>query len=287
MDISVIVPFYQGNGYMEQLFACVRRNAQNAGGLQIQLVLVNDSPDCPIQYDEQWVKGFSLRIVNNPENVGIQRSRVNGLLHGEGEYAVLLDQDDLLADNALASQYRVGKGSDVTVANGYNENRDGNRPIYDSLAHQKQVTQPRFYYSVGCMIVSPGQCMIRKAAIPKVWYERAISCNGADDYFLWLLLLETNCKWAVNPDVLYTHVDTGENLSSNLDQMIRSSCEVLDQMKELGLLPPARERIAKRRFTMRRLYEGRGSWRKIAAMLRYPDLGWELIALMALKKCTR
>lgn len=287
MEISVIVPFYKGNGYMERLFACVRKNAENAKGIQTELVLVNDSPDCPIQYDKQWVKGFSLKIINNPENVGIQGSRVNGLQHAEGEYVVLLDQDDLLTDNALASQYSVGKGCDVTVANGYNENRDRNHPIYYSLAHQKQVMKPRFYYSVGCMIVSPGQCMIRKAVIPRTWYERAISCNGADDYFLWLLLLESNCHWAVNPDVLYTHVDTGENLSSNLDQMIRSSCEVLDQMKELGLLTSARERIAKRRFDMRRLYEGRESWRKIAAMLRYPVLGWELIVLMVLKKCLR
>ena len=62
MDISVIVPFYKGNQYMEQLFGVIRRNAQSAPALQIELVLVNDSPQCPIVYNPAWVEGFSLQV---------------------------------------------------------------------------------------------------------------------------------------------------------------------------------------------------------------------------------
>ena len=54
MDISVIVPFYKGNQYMEQLFGVLRRNAQNAPDLQIELVLVNDSPQLAIEYAESF-----------------------------------------------------------------------------------------------------------------------------------------------------------------------------------------------------------------------------------------
>lgn len=283
-DISVITPFYRGNSFMKQLFGCIRRNACTAVGIHIELVLVNDSPDCPICYDERWVDGFSLQIYNNPVNLGIQGSRVKGLQLAKGEFVVFLDQDDLLSDNALLSQYGFVDGNDVIVANGYNENRDRNRPIFQSLTHQRQVVSPRFYLSVGCLIVSPGQCLIRRSVIPALWKESLIDCNGADDYFLWLLL-HGNARWQINPEVLYTHVDTGENVSLNLDRMIQSSEEVLDILKAERMLTVRQVSVAKRRFAMRKLYEGREKWRKLVACAKYPDLFLEMVWYAFLKKC--
>lgn len=286
MDISVIVPFYKGNQYMEQLFGVLRRNAKNAPDLKIELVLVNDSPQLPIEYQESWVEGFALQIHINKVNSGIQQSRVNGLLKAQGTFVIFLDQDDLLSDNALASQFRAAEGCDVVVANGINENRDRTKPIYHSLAHQKQVSKPRFYYSVGCLIVSPGHCMIRKSAIPQVWYDSCVRCNGADDYYLWLLM-QGDCRWGINPEVLYTHVDTGENLSSNLEQMIHSSCEVLDLLDKAGKITPRHNRIARRRFRMRQFYEGQAAWKKAVACLLWPMLFCELLAYSWQKKFCR
>ena len=286
IDISVITPFYKGNSYMEQLFGCVRRNALAAPDLRIELVLVNDSPDCPVCYNESWVEGFSLQVYENTVNVGIQQSRVNGLQAAKGMFVVFLDQDDLLTDHALLSQFRFSEGRDVVVGNGINENRDRNRPIFHSLAHQKQVEFSRFYLTVGSLIVSPGQCMVRKDVVPDLWKEKMIECNGSDDYFLWLLL-QGNARWAINPEVIYTHVDTGENLSLNLDRMIRSSIEVLDLLKSEGYLTRKQVDIAKRRFDMRRLYEGREKWRKGMACIRYPDLFVELLIYTFIKKLCR
>lgn len=284
IDISVITPFYKGNSHMEQLFGCIRRNALSAPNLSIELVLVNDSPDCSVHYHPDWVEGFSLQVLNNPVNVGIQRSRINGLYHAQGTYVVFLDQDDLLADTALLSQFHLAANADIVVSNGYNENRDRNKPIYHSMAHHKQVSSPRFYLTVGCMIVSPGQCLIRRSVIPPLWKETFIECNGSDDYFLWLLLLQQNCRWEVNPDILYTHIDTGENLSINLDRMIRSSCEVLDILVHDGIISKKLDAVARRRFKMRQLYEGRETWRKALACIRYPDLFLELLQYTYLKK---
>lgn len=282
IDISVITPFYKGNAHMEQLFGCIRRNALSAPHLAIELILVNDSPDCPIQYHSHWVEGFSLQIYSNPVNVGIQHSRVNGLNQAQGTFVVFLDQDDLLTDTALCSQYQHSHNADIVVCNGYNENRSKTKPIYHSLAHHRQVSSLRFYLSVGCLIVSPGQCLIRRSAIPQLWKKTFIGRNGADDYFLWLLLLQQNCRWEVNPDILYTHINTGENLSIDLERMLLSSCEVLDILLKHGL-PPKMDAIARRRFDMRRIYEGREAWRKALACICYPDLFLELFQYTFLK----
>lgn len=286
MDISVIVPFYKGNQYMQQLFGVVRRNAENAPGLQVELVLVNDSPDTPVEYDPQWVQGFSLQVLTNPRNMGIHGSRIHGIQEAKGEFIQMLDQDDLLSDHAFASHMRFHQTADVIVANGLNENAASKKPIFHSAAHQAQTPKPLFYYSVGCLIVSPGQCLIRKSAISQRWLQTPMSRNGADDLYLWLLMQGT-CRWVMNPDILYTHVDTGVNLSSDLDKMHRSAREAMDLLKQIGKLPPRYERLSERRFRMRRFYEGKAGWRKAAACLLYPDIFAHLLAYTAIKKLFR
>ena len=285
IDISIVVPFYKGNAYMAQLFSCIEKNTFVAKNLNVELIIVNDSPECEIVYKAEWVNGFELIVVENESNIGIQASRIRGLSEAKGRFVIFLDQDDILEDNALKTQYNCIRTADLVVANGYNENRDSKQPIYSSLACQNEVKNLRFYLSVGCMIVSPGQVMIRKNSIPELWKKKKICQNGADDYFLWLLLLlEKKCEWAINPNTIYIHIDTGVNLSSNLDKMLMSSREVLKILYEAGLLSKEKMEIAENRFQMRKKYEGRGSWRKLLAMLRYPKYTYELLCLTYLRK---
>lgn len=283
MDISFVVPFYKGNQYMEQLLGVVRRNAQAAGDLSVELILVNDSPDCPVEYREEWVRGFSLQILNNPENTGIHSSRINGIRAARGTFIQMLDQDDLLEDHTLRSQFACCEDADVVVANGINQNARGSQLIYRSIAHQQLASIPRFYYSVSCQIVSPGQCLIRKDSIPQAWLTTPVRCNGADDFLLWLMMHGT-CRWTVNPDILYTHVDTGVNLSSNFDKMYHSVCEAMEILSGIGKITPKQIAICKRRFRMRKLYEGRASWRKALACLLYPDLFAELLRYSSVRR---
>lgn len=279
MDISVIVPFYKGNQYMERIFCIMRKNAQSAPELELELLIINDSPDCPVVYDEAWVHGFTLRILPNPQNVGIHGSRINGIRAAKGKFVQLLDQDDLLTDGALLSQYRAIGECDVSVANGYDESDTNRGLIYKSVAHQNMVAQERYYCTIGNLIVSPGHCLIRKDAFPELWMNRPIRRNGSDDLLLWMLMMAAGCTWKVNPECLYTHVNTGANVSADFMKMRDSSYEVLEILKENGLISEKRERQFVRRFEMREMYEGKGGTDKLKAMLRYPDLAADLMVM--------
>lgn len=271
MDVSVIVPFYKGNQYMQRLFATVRRNAAHAPGVQLELILVNDSPQCPVEYQESWVQGFTLRILENPQNMGIHGSRVNGIRHAQGTYIQLLDQDDLLADHAIASQLAAIGQCQVVVANGEDQANPGK--LYRSPAHQAWATRERFYYSVSNMIVSPGQCLLRADAIPAFWMEHIMERNGSDDLLLWLLLFQEKATWAVNPECLYTHVITGQNVSANTEKMLASSWEVLELMEATGKLTSRQRRRFRRSRGLGQRLAGKGG--KLLAMLLYPDVLWE------------
>lgn len=279
IDISVVTPFYCGNQYLERLFCCVRRNAEYNRAIKVEWILVNDSPGYEIAYKQDWVHHFQLRIINNPENRGIQASRICGIRAASGEYIVMLDQDDLLREDALYLQWKRIKGYDIIVANGIDENKLSYGTVYRSGRQQRLVMDKRYYYAIGNMIVSPGQCLIRKSKIPALWCSNIIAHNGSDDLFLWLLMLGNGSRWTINPDRIYTHVDTGSNVSADLEKMTESSMEVLQYLKAFGMVSPADEKRFVRRFRMRRRYEGRTHWRKIAAYICYPDIALYLLTM--------
>lgn len=281
MDISVITPFYKGNRYMEQLFSCIRTAALAAPQAEVELVLVNDSPECPVVFEEVWVRGFSVQVLTNETNSGIHRSRVNGLKEAKGRFVWFLDQDDLLSERAFVSQLALSADADVILANGWDQNPNSPGPIYKSPAHQRQAARPRFYYTLTNQIVSPGHVLIRKSAVPQLWQEDFVRRNGSDDLLLWLLLFHSGCRWTVNFEQLYTHVETGENVSANVEKMAQSSCEVLQILRRHGCVTEkqARRFLRGRQFAV--AYSGKGKAGKLAAMLRYPDAAWEKLLTLA------
>lgn len=277
IDVSVITPFYKGNAYLEKLFQCLRKNAENAPKVKIELVLVNDSPQYELQYNKKWVQNFELKIIHNKINSGIQQSRVNGIIEARGRFVIMLDQDDLLYEKAILSQMQSIKDNDIVVGNGFDENPVSNGKIYKNLNQQKHVQELYYYYLVGNMIVSPGQCMIKKESIPNEWCLYPVKNNGSDDLLLWILLLKKNCKWAINPDVLYRHVFTGQNVSADLNKMIVSTNEVVVFLESNGAIDKSEIKLIKRRIKMREMYEGKSAGMKILAYLKFPDIALGLI----------
>ena len=279
MDISVIVPFYKGNAYMQQLLGVLRENAKHAPDLQIELLLVNDSPGCPVEYDSAWVQGFDLRILENPENVGIQQTRVNGLRQAKGTCIQFLDQDDTLEPEALASQYSLLGNNDLILSNGYNENKGAHVPMYLTEKQQRLAASPRFYYTVSNQIASPGQTLIRKASIPQQWCESCIGRNGSDDLLLWLMLFHRKAHWQINPRCLYTHKDTGHTLSDDIGKMVESSGEVLQVLQRFSMITPRQSRQFRSSRKMAAAYISKSPLHKLVAMLRHPVITWNRFLL--------
>lgn len=229
MLISVIVPIYYGKKYILNMVSMIQKNQNKLNdNYQIEIIFINDSPEEQIELNE-YVKDTdcNVRLYNNKENSGIHYSRVNGLKYANGEYIVFLDQDDAITENYFASQLKLIGSADVVVANGISQYANYNKILYKYGIMQWTVKHIWFYTKFDCRIISPGQCLIKKESIPKEWKENIIKKNGSDDYYLWLLMLQYNCKFVINRDKLYTHVFTNNNTSLNIEGMEKSVEEVL------------------------------------------------------------
>lgn len=237
---SIIIPFYKGNRFLPDLFRIVKDNTENVKkeiGEEVELILVNDSPDEAVEIPAE-TEGVSYKILTHNQNRGIHQARVTGLSQSSGEYILFLDQDDEVAGNFLSDQYKKMQDSDVIIAGAFFENADGTRnKYYDKPGKIRKLTELSTYLKSHNQIISPGQCLIRKSAIPEEWTQNIMDLNGSDDLFLWILMFEKKCRMKVNPECLYTHKYSGENLSASVTKMTRSSLTFGDLLRKIPYVP--------------------------------------------------
>lgn len=212
-----------------------RENLQERGTLE--LIFVNDSPDETItSQDIPASDGIDVILRNNEKNVGIHGTRVAGLSSATGTYVMFFDQDDKIAGNYFVSQLKkIGK-ADVVVSNGIAQYKEHSKLLYRYGFMQQTVKFGWFYVSFDCRIISPGQCLIAKDSIPEEWTTNVMKKNGADDKFLWLLMLSKKKSFAINRECIYTHIYTGENASDNMEAMRLSQLEFVEIGKKQGIL---------------------------------------------------
>lgn len=228
MEISVVIPFYYGNAYIENLIKMLNRNyLALQEDIAMEVLFVNDSPEEAIDFGSTSPL-FKHRIINNIKNLGIHETRVRGLEQTEGEYILFLDQDDMIADDYLYRQSKNVCGYDFSICSGNFLLEDGSKkPIFVNRTHQMFCLDLDFHYACSNPIVSPGQVLIKKDVIPVEWKSTYLKNNGADDHLLWLLLLENNRNGVINDECLYTHISTGSNTSLNVDGMCASNLELI------------------------------------------------------------
>lgn len=220
--VSVIIPLYYGKKYIRAKISMILKAFSYAGiENKAEIIFVNDSPEQDIS---DIMTKDNIRIIVNKKNMGIQFSRIQGLIESKGRYIHFLDQDDKIKSKFYSEQLNVINNSkaDVVIANGIYEKTDYKKVIYKNFIERLNVLYAPSYLILDNRILSPGQCLIRKAAIPNEWYENILKINGADDLFLWILMFEYHNKFVFNNKVLYLHKDTGVNLTKDSGNMTYS-----------------------------------------------------------------
>ena len=277
MKVSVIIPIYKGNKYINGLIRMISRNMDyirsHGDSIDIDLVLVNDFPDIPLKAEElEKSHDFNILTADNCKNQGIHQTRVNGLKIASGEYILMLDQDDEIPDNCIGSQCAAIGTADIVVGNGYKMIDGKKKLIYKTDKKHSLCKNEKIYLLAANQKVSPGHCLIKKDAIPKEWYEFVVNDNGGDDLFLWLLMFEKKCSFVINRDCVYTHIDTGQNLSLDLEKMYKSSDNVIELCRKSGAVDEKTVCAYERRIRYLREMQSDSKIKKISACIRNIDI---------------
>ncbi len=99
-DISVIIPVYNNEKYIEE---CVESIVHQEYDLnKIQIILINDgSNDNSLKICENLAKKYKQILLINQKNQGVSIARNNGIKAAEGKYIMFLDSDDFISENAI------------------------------------------------------------------------------------------------------------------------------------------------------------------------------------------
>lgn len=219
--ISVIVPAFRSKKYIDSMIMQLEQCTINCHAeYSLELLWVNDDP--AEQIGSLYSDKINIKVIETDINRGIHGARVRGLEHCTGDYVLFLDQDDRIAKDYFTSQLRHLDDGDAVVCKLFHEGRQ----FYDVRMPFEKVVTREFILSVRNPIISPGQVLLKKEKIPKTWKNAKLQNNGADDWLLWLCMQAENCKFALNPDILFEHVVEGGNESINAAHMIASEQEI-------------------------------------------------------------
>lgn len=248
--ISVIIPFYKGNKYLEELCqhlekACIKFKEQ------IEVIIVNDSPDIDVNIELIKSDYYKLSIINHKINRGIHQARVTGTKAAIGKYILFLDQDDELDESFFQSMFYELENDtsiDFAFSNGIFEDENGVcKLILNSYGKVMAAMNYKSYLKVGNLLASPGQCLIRKKSIPKEWIQNIMKINCADDLLLWIMILKNGKNVYVNK-LLYHHISTGENASSDKVNGYLSNLEMCEILEKTNLFSKQEVRKFKRKY---------------------------------------
>jgi glycosyltransferase involved in cell wall biosynthesis len=283
-QISVITPLYHGEKYLQTLVPMIAEAVKmlhdKFSDCGVEYILVNDSPDSNIKETVLNLahshSGLKVIFLENEKNQGIHASRVNGLLRAEGEYIYFLDQDDRISKEALYLLYAAAQKNpkaSVTVANGYRQYPDLKKSLYTRNAALRLTSCKKMYLYGTDMIFSPGQCLIKKADIPKEWKENIMYTNGSDDFYLWLLMLENHCCFSHINHHIYYHMETEENFSGSFEKMCASYEEMCSLLADNRLYPKKNVKILRRRLNLKKALKGDAHGAKrLLCVLKNPDV---------------
>ena len=287
-SISVIIPLYHGKKYISKLVASMEASAKYIPDADLEIILSNDAPDEEITAIDVSAD-VTVRLLNTDQNRGIHAARLKGLQKSTGDYILFLDQDDKITPEYFRSQLDAIGSADAVICSALSGGRmkyNADRPLDKAASRECMIRE-------GNMILSPGQVLLRREAIPESWTEKAMAHNGADDWLLWLCMHSGNQTFALNREVLFIRELHYRNASFDCLKMEASEREAVELVEEKGLLC-AEEREALRellpRLQEKRIRENE-KWKKMFMVLndwfRICDRGMSVAGYLEARKVRR
>ena len=230
-SVSIIVPIYRGQKYIEGLVRQIEEGVMEIPGYYVELLFVNDDPDIRIDVEPES-DIMDIQVINTERTRGVHGARVRGLSYCKGEFVLFLDQDDTIHKSFLAKQLALIGGADAIVCNVLH---DGHM-YYDVDCPLEHVFTKECMLFEQCMILSPGQVLIRKTSISDIWKENIMRVAGADDWLLWICMLCEGKVFKANNEVLFEHKLHYNNASTDSIKMAESENEVVGIVGRCGLL---------------------------------------------------
>ena len=148
MDISVIIPVYNVEQYLEQ---CLDSVVNQNTSLNIEIICINDgSTDNSLEILKAYEKVYPTLKVISQKNQGLSKSRNIGIKHASGTFLTFLDSDDYLTSKTILDELgkiAVKEELDILIADfdfSY-EDQTKNKKFTRNVSERRVISGKEFY----------------------------------------------------------------------------------------------------------------------------------------------
>ena len=160
MTVSIIIPVYQVENYIERCITSVIRQTYNHSN--IECILVDDcGTDNSIMLTQKCIDNYKgeiqFHIIHNEQNSGLSVSRNNGMKIATGDYIFFLDSDDYISADCIEKLMAgIYSHPEVEVVKGNHIDSSCNETIISahipfSIIKRKELMKLFFLGYVPCM----------------------------------------------------------------------------------------------------------------------------------------
>lgn len=161
-QLSIIIPVYQVENYIRACLESIYRQGMKEDSFEV--IVVNDgTKDRSMEVIQDITKEHSNITVINQKNQGLSMARNNGIEKAKGEYILLVDSDDLLAEKCLPPLIAEAcrKKPDLVVADFQKMNdKDIEDTLQNNTLSVSLNTEEKSGWSLLLEDLNPRQCYV-------------------------------------------------------------------------------------------------------------------------------
>lgn len=247
-EISIVLPAYNAEKFIGENIASTLRQ-RGLVEIPYEIVVVNDgSSDKTAEILHAWKEKISqthqLRIIER-DNGGVTKAVNTGIENARGKTIVLIDADDVLAENAVAKLHQKFNGSDFVLVTGQHSGFDSNTRKILFTTHKED------FFVVGNR--EKREPLLRAFGIghPKmIERKRAEEIGGFDpqtgyasdyDFSLKAIFPGEIRPWGLVDDVIYYYRVHNSNSVANRSSQLECAEHALNKaLKRLGITGEAK-----------------------------------------------
>ncbi|MGD1936315.1 MAG: glycosyltransferase family 2 protein [Cyanophyceae cyanobacterium] len=256
MDISIIIPVYNGEGTILETLESIWHQSIDFSDTKCEVIIVNDgSTDKTAEVVEAFISDNSRNTRKKPsvqlvttQNQGVSKARNQGATLAKGQYLTFIDADDLwtidkLEAQYLALEYNPRAGFVYSWINSINLNGD----FFRRGGYPTVSSEPWIQLLIIDVVESGSNVMIRRNIFEAVGgFDEALT--HSEDWDLWIRLAEKSGVITVpSPQILYRQ--GGTTASTNVRKMEAGSLEIIT--REAKKFEPNRHHIVRQSLANR------------------------------------
>lgn len=214
MKVSIIVPVYNCEAYLERCFDSIR----NQSLTEWQCIVIDDgSTDLSGDICDRYAEMDNRFSVIHQANRGVSAARNLGLSMAEGEYVGFVDSDDWIESSMFAVLYSeaLATSSDVAICGVCDKSRGKHKKVLSSKEALMTMFDPRSGmegYSV--------TRLIRREILNGVRFDESIRCYEDLLFFYYLFSTAERIYWH---DVPLYHYDESRSGSATQSYLVNEN----------------------------------------------------------------